>query len=73
MKFNVSKFKVLHVGHNNVGFKYQMEVLDLEQSHQEKDFGVAIHPQHVSGYTHHCLQPVCEGKPFKIQTIYFVI
>lgn len=36
MQFKINKCKVLHVGHKNEGFKYQMDCTELQQAHFEK-------------------------------------
>ena len=42
MEFNVSKCKVMHMGHNNPAFSYTMKGHQLEKTREEKDIGVTI-------------------------------
>jgi len=44
MKFNASKCKVIHFGHNNPQFPYIIEGQILEKSSQEKDLGITMQP-----------------------------
>jgi hypothetical protein len=43
MQFNISKCKVLHIGHNNQQASYSMNGEDLVEIEEEKDLGVIIH------------------------------
>ena len=43
MSFNVEKCKVMHVGHNNPGYTYKMNNVELASVDQEKDIGVIMH------------------------------
>jgi len=42
MKFNVSKCKVIHYGKSNLGYKYSMENVPVEEADCEKDLGVTF-------------------------------
>ena len=42
MLFNVGKCHILHVGHNNPMFKYNMDGKEMVEEQQEKDVGVMI-------------------------------
>jgi hypothetical protein len=42
MMFNISKCKVMHVGHANPGYEYTMEGQKLERTVEERDIGVMI-------------------------------
>ena len=42
LKFNASKFKVMHMGYSNPGGSYMMDGVTLEEIEQEKDLGVYI-------------------------------
>ena len=42
MSFNISKCKVLHVGHNNLNHIYTMNGTPLEVTTVERDIGVKI-------------------------------
>ncbi len=43
MKFNLQKCKIMHVGRNNPGYRYQMGGVDLEEVDEERDVGVVVH------------------------------
>ena len=43
MRFNIPKCKIMHVGANNPGFKYNMEGIVLQEVEEEKDIGILIH------------------------------
>ena len=45
MPFNQSKCKVLHFGHTNQGFQYNMDGAPLGSTSLEKDLGVSIDPE----------------------------
>ena len=42
MRFNVEKCHVVHVGHRNKKFSYEMNGAQLSESEQEKDIGVLV-------------------------------
>ena len=42
MKFNVGKCSVMHFGHGNPKYKYQMDGKELIESDEEKDLGVYV-------------------------------
>ena len=42
MMFNVDKCKVMHVGHNNPCYPYQMGGVVLQTTEEEKDIGVTV-------------------------------
>ncbi len=42
MQFNVSKCKVMHMGHANPKFSYSMNGQELEETEEERDIGVVI-------------------------------
>ena len=42
MEFNVSKCKIMHLGHNNPKNSYSMGGLTLEETEEERDLGVII-------------------------------
>jgi len=42
MKFNVQKCKVMHIGKNNMEYKYTMNGTELESTKTEKDLGVVM-------------------------------
>ena len=42
MKFNIDKCKVIHIGHNNIAFSYQMNGHTLQKAKSENDLGVII-------------------------------
>jgi ribonuclease P/MRP protein subunit RPP40 len=42
MQFNVSKCKVMHMGHTNPKFSYSMNGHELEETEEERDIGVVI-------------------------------
>jgi len=42
MLFNVSKCKVMHLGHKNCGFIYYMDGKSLDTVEVEKDLGIMI-------------------------------
>ncbi|CAM5145241.1 unnamed protein product [Eretmochelys imbricata] len=42
MKFNVDKYKVMHIGKNNPNYTYNMMWANLATSNQEKDLGVIV-------------------------------
>ena len=42
MKFNVSKCKVIHYEKSNLGYKYSMENVPVEEADCEKDLGVTF-------------------------------
>ncbi len=43
MEFNVKKCKILHVGHRNPGYKYNINGEELQETEEEKDIGVIVH------------------------------
>ena len=43
MSFNVSKYKVMHIGRRNPQFEYSLNGIKLEPIEEEKDIGVLIH------------------------------
>jgi len=53
MKFNVQKCKVMHIGKNNMEYKYTMNGMELESTKTEKDLGVVMSSDLKS--TDHCL------------------
>jgi len=42
MEFNVAKCKVMHTGHRNPMYKYQMKGQELEETREERDIGVVV-------------------------------
>src|SRR5664279_5381859 len=42
MLFNISKCKVMHIGKNNLGYRYKMNNQEMEEIHVEKDLGINI-------------------------------
>ncbi len=42
MEFNVSKCKVMHVGHNNETHTYTMKSQQLTETEEERDIGVMV-------------------------------
>ncbi|GAB0183335.1 hypothetical protein GRJ2_000798800 [Grus japonensis] len=42
MKFNMAKFKVLHLGQDNCQYWYRLSDDGIESSHVEKDLGVLV-------------------------------
>jgi len=53
MKFNVQKCKVMHIGKNNMEYKYTMNGMELKSTKTEKDLGVVMSSDLKS--TDHCL------------------
>ena len=43
MRFNVKKCKILHLGHNNPGYKYKMGEEELQVVEEERDIGIIVH------------------------------
>jgi hypothetical protein len=54
MRFNVDKCKVMHVGHNNMHFEYEMEGKWLKSVEEEKDLGVKV--TNTLKPTKHCIE-----------------
>ncbi len=40
--FNVGKYKVMHMGHQNPAFNYTMNGQELEETKEERDIGVIV-------------------------------
>ena len=53
LPFNVSKCKILHLGHFNPIFSYTMDCNLLEEVSQEKDLGVTI-DKDLEFHSHYC-------------------
>ena len=54
MNFNLSKCKVMHIGHSNEKNIYQMDSIKLKETNSEKDLGIVITNNFKS--TNHCIQ-----------------
>jgi len=54
MNFNVKKCKVMHIGKNNMEYKYTTSGMELESTKAERDLGVVMSSDLKS--TDHCLQ-----------------
>ena len=42
MEFNIQRCKVMHIGHNNPGYKYLMDNQYLQEVSDEKDLGIMV-------------------------------
>ena len=43
MSFDLDKCKIMHVGNNNLNYKYTMGGRELVEVEEEKDIGVIVH------------------------------
>lgn len=43
MKFNITEYKVMRLGTNNMNFHYKLEAYQFETSVEEKDLGILVY------------------------------